>query len=244
MPRVAPVLALLALVACPKKDAAPEAPMEAAAPASEPETVLQAEMSAHFEMAVTALTAVIEGDLEASKKAQAELRDLDTTATPWPHSPLMDNVKVAAAAGAEAEWILDAAKSVAAVGQACGDCHAETGGGPDLQSAPAMPKWDPESEMARHQWAASMMWLGLTGPNQEFWNAGATALSSDPLAHDVKVNETDIAQYAKLEEAVHAAASSARDTTDRDEARAQYAEIIALCATCHSIVAVKDVMGE
>ncbi|MCO4748270.1 MAG: hypothetical protein KC912_25980 [Proteobacteria bacterium] len=240
-PRVGLVLALFALVACPKKDSAPEAPVEAA---PEPTPDLESDMADHFGLAVAALSAVIEGDLEGSKKAQAELRDLDTSSMPEGFAPGMDRVKAAAAEGAEAAWLVDAAKSVAAVGQACGDCHAATGGGPDMTGAPPHPRWGPESEMMRHQWAASLMWLGLTAPSEASWQAGSDALSSDPLAPDVKVNDTDISRYSKLEEAVHAAATAARDTTDRDDAAAQYAEIIALCATCHSTVAGEKTMEE
>jgi hypothetical protein len=235
--------AALALTACPRQNPTPEpAVVEADEPfpsAPPPESVdleFSSEMQVHFGQALLAHAAVVAGDLEAATAAHAELRDAKAYHVPEPWKPLMADVKAAASEGAEAEALVESAKAVATIGRACGECHAATEGGPDLSASTPPQAWTPESDMLQHQWAANQMWLGLTAPSAELWAAGAAALSETAHIGSTALPEDAAPRFADVESRVHAAAALAKEATDPDEQAERYAEILALCATCHAIL--------
>lgn len=247
-PALIPLALALLLTACPKQTTTPDpepsaepdpSPTEEVAPTEEPaaeDPALQAQMQMHFGWALTAKAAVINGDLPAASAAYAGLRDTEASNVPDPWMPLMADVKAAAAEGAEAESLVEAAQAVAKVGRACGECHTATEGGPDISTAPPPQEWTAEMDMRRHAWAVDLMWLGLTAPSEEIWKAGAEALSGDSHAEGVELSEEQSPRFAEIEGRVHEAARLAVDSEDADEAATRLAEIMALCATCHAIL--------
>lgn len=231
--------AALALTACPRQTTAPEPaaaePIPSAPPPESVDPALSSEMQVHFGQALLAHASVVAGDLEGAKAAHASLRDAEASHIPEPWKPLMADVKAAAAEGAEAEGLVEAAAAVATIGRACGECHSATERGP-ASAAPPAQEWRADSDMLRHQWAANLMWMGLTTPSSELWVAGASTLAETSHADQAPLPEGVSARFTDIESRVHAAAALAKDATDPDDQAVRYAEILALCATCHAIL--------
>lgn len=138
-------------------------------------------MRDHFSDLVAARDGVIAGRLDF---AQGALRRLATRKqgddTPDDWRPWISEVQALAERGSTATIMADAAATVAAVSTQCGECHRATLGG--RRHPTSVGGYDPkdqkglEEKMARHQFAADELWLGLTGPSHEDWVQGAAAL--------------------------------------------------------------------
>jgi hypothetical protein len=138
-------------------------------------------MRDHFSDLIAARDGLIAGRLDF---AQGALRRLATRKqgddTPDDWRPWISEMQALAERGSTAMIMADAAASVAAVSTNCGECHRATRGG--RRDPTSVGGYDPrdqtglEEKMARHQFAADELWLGLTGPSHEDWVQGAAAL--------------------------------------------------------------------
>jgi hypothetical protein len=195
-------------------------------------------MTDHFVIATWSRDAVINGVLEALREPLDAIADFDYSAvTPEEWMPRVSRMQAAARATATAPSLTIAAAGVAAMAAECGDCHAEHRKGPyfgpDIK-APKTPPPDSLGErMQRHLWAADRMWEGLTGPSNEAWNAGASALarapggspaSELPLPADFVERLTDLRRLGK----------SALEVRRPEQRAKTYGLLIASCAGCHA----------
>lgn len=160
----------------------PSTQTQARAPATHDDLSLPQSMWLHFAYATAARDAVIAGHLDQARSpllSLATLRPSEEVPVDW--LPWVKDMQLVAKQGAESETLEDAAKSVAALANACGDCHRTTGGGHgDPQNAARV--FDPQDKtgldekMARHKFSADALWVGLTGPEHQAWATGAAAL--------------------------------------------------------------------
>lgn len=152
-------------------------PPQAASGASLPRS-----MWTHFAYATAARDAVIAGRLGEARTPLHALATLEPSPDlPVDWLPWVKDMQGVAKQGAQSKTLTEAAKSVAALANACGECHRTTGGGHgDPQNAAIA--YDPQDKvgldekMARHMYSADALWLGLTGPEHQAWSAGAAAL--------------------------------------------------------------------
>jgi cytochrome c556 len=192
--------------------------------------ITSAHMHEHWRAAEEAREAVIDGDLERVRAAAAALvaRHPEGHALPPSWTGPARDIDRLGAALAGAASLKDAAAAVAALGRACGGCHAEVGRSADV-APPSEPAPGPETaaHMQRHRWAADRMWEGLVAPSDELWSRGAAALKDDP---------TVIAHTGYDDETVHELGAWMSATGEADDKMAVYSIFLAACATCHEAV--------
>lgn len=196
---------------------------------------LEVVMAKHFVIASWARDVVISGQVEPLREVLAGLADYSHEAVKndaW--KPWVAQLQAASRVTAHAPNVRVAAKGVAAMGRACGECHAATGRGP---------KFSPEStdvflpyvetfpeRMGRHMLAAEQLWLGLTGPSDASWKAGALALRDAPSKMDEWLPDTfttELDHVRKLGERAQGARTPAERAT-------LYGQVLATCASCHT----------
>lgn len=111
----------------------------------------------------------------------------------------LQDMQATARHGASSTTLDQAASSVATLANACGECHRTTGGG-QHNAADIARNYDPEDKqglaekMARHQFSADALWLGLVGPDHKAWAAGAAALMNISVPSLVDVHGTPAAE--------------------------------------------------
>jgi outer membrane protein OmpA-like peptidoglycan-associated protein len=139
-------------------------------------------MQVHFAYITAARDAVIAGKLERVRPALIALAATPrTTDVPADWLPWLSELDVTARQGAEAQTLETAARAIAKLASDCGECHRATRGGQGSALHNAH-RYDPEDrrgldeKMARHQFSADALWLGLTGPEHQAWTSGAAAL--------------------------------------------------------------------
>ena len=189
----------------------------------------------HYGRAGQIQTALIVGDLEASRRPAAWLAEHEAFAgLPTGSEQWVDEIRGAARAVRDADSIDQAADATARLASACAGCHAATDGGPRFRSAapPASPD-QLGSHMVRHLWGVDRMWEGVIGGSAQTWNAGARAIADSEPHEEFPGGSTT----ATLAQAVHDQAARALHLPAPDRP-ALYAEILKTCAGCHSLVGV------
>lgn len=205
------------LLACPAKS-----------PPTPPETTAD-RMLTHFAYGTEAHDAVIGGDLDRAKKAGVALAAMAPLPdTPESSLPFLAAVRVHAGALAEAPTLAEAARAVARLGQACGDCHAAVGRGPRApKDEYGNPYAVPTDVMPRHQWAMLWVWYGVVSADAGAYDAGLAVLAEAPTWDPRSENST----FAGLQKRVQELAVAA-DRTPESRA-ALYGEVLATCTACH-----------
>lgn len=222
------------------------APVAEPAPAPAPEDsakVFTTSMQLHYELATTARSRTIAGDLEGAKQAGAQLTALEPPEVPDGWKPAVEAMRQRADQLSRAGDLLAAGEAVAELAHVCGDCHAATGGGPleAVKKAEADPEVPPNEHMKRHLWCMDRMWLGLVGPSTELIRSGAKVLSETELYPAVADGGPDEA-FTTLERQVHELAASETVATDRAQQARLYGHFLGNCAGCHEAAGVKPVM--
>lgn len=160
----------------------PSANMEVRSAAVPAELGMPDAMQVHFAYVTAARDAVIAGKLERVRPALLALATTPRTSdVPADWLPWLSELDATARQGAEAQSLEAAARSIAKLASDCGECHRATHGGQGSALHVAQ-RYDPEDrrgldeKMARHQFSADALWLGLTGPEHQAWTSGAAAL--------------------------------------------------------------------
>jgi hypothetical protein len=137
-------------------------------------------------------------------------------------------VRAAARSVQNAVTLPEAASALGGLGAACAGCHREHGG-PPVSAAPAA--LAPADPMLAHAAAELALWQGLTGPSDESWRQGASALLAAPEL------DSDVEQISAI---AHRTKVLARDALAGKEPRAAlYGEIVSTCSSCHARVGVE-----
>lgn len=225
--------ALLVLSAC-GRTAAPE-PQATTQPKPPSDALIDA-MHSNLSLTATAHTALMRGDLSASKKAMSALASkprIEGLPAPWMDYQVA--LRVRASEVSEAADATAAAAGLAKVGKACGDCHAFVGVGPKFYDVPPPPAEgsDVAAHMRHHAWGANLMWKGLVSANTDLYNRGAQALGEADMAHG---STPDALGERGVE--VHTAAAEGLAAGDQDARAAAYASVLGSCAGCHAALEV------
>lgn len=139
----------------------------------------------------------------------------------------------------EAQDLATAAESVSNMAKTCGNCHLVNG--VDLEFGfdrkPREDLDDVVTHMQRHQWAADRLWEGLIGPSDAAWNRGANMLIDAPLQPSDLITSTDHdKELRKMARRVHALGGISTETKTPDARSELYAEVLGLCASCHTLL--------
>jgi cytochrome c553 len=138
--------------------------------------------------------------------------------------------------------LADAARCASEMAAACGRCHEAAGA--DLRFAgPTMPPTGQRAapHMLRHAWATNQMWRALLSRSDALWQAGATALSEDPLFH---ANDESGREVVALARDVHLLGSQARRIENPDHRAGIYGRLLSTCADCHTLLGVSTVVAD
>ena len=183
--------------------------------------------------------ALVGGDMTGLKKTAEQLRvELSDELLPERLLPYRAQLDEAAQRVLDASNVAQAADAVAGVAKECGDCHWFARKGPQrFRVDTRLPTRGEETlgaRMMRHGVAAEQFWIGLVGPSEDMWSAGAKTLASAPLAPPtVDDSSPRGGRVAADAEALREVAKAAR-LADSFEDRAQvYGRFLAACATCH-----------
>lgn len=196
---------------------------------------LDPSLTDHFQIALWARDAMIEGNLSAVREPLQALADYRyTTSELGTWAPAIAELQRTAGEIARSSSLGVAAEGVATMAKICGSCHAANAAREVPQTLAHPPAWFAASDlrlrMDSHQWAADRLWHGLVDPSDSAWDAGAAVLTGLALApHDGPSGDF----YAALTR-VRELGAAARTAT-MPEGRSQvYARLLATCATCHA----------
>jgi len=200
-----------------------------------------ASMEAHYGVAIIAHDALIQGDLPTFRAALIEVsqQELPPGSDPsW--EALQDKLQAAAAVAARAQDLPAAAANMGVVVRSCGTCHVALGLGP-LYPAPAPPEGDDaiETAMLEHQWVTERLWEGITGPWDNAWERGATALANMRIAGDDIDSFVLTDAVQQQEDTLRALGSDAQAATSLADRAAVYGRALATCGGCHQSFAVR-----
>jgi cytochrome c553 len=139
----------------------------------------------------------------------------------------------------EAQDLASAAESVSNMAKTCSNCHLvndiflEFG----YDNRPRAYLDDVVTHMQRHQWAVDRLWEGLIGPSDDAWNRGTDMLIDAPLRpSDVTEATAHNGELGKIVRRIHALGGIGTVTKSPDARSALYAEILGLCASCHTLL--------
>lgn len=198
------------------------------------DSTLTDHMRAHSSLVGQVQTALIRGDLEAAHDAGRRLAE-------HPEHPDMpqgienpiEDVRAFSRSVSRATSIQDAARCAAEIGAACGRCHQAAEVGPRLETRVMPPAGAAAgTHMLRHVWAADRLWEGLIAPSDRLWEAGAVALTEDPIFSPEDAGGQEARVLAKE---IHDLGVEARRLADPAMRSGIYGRILGTCARCHSL---------
>ncbi|HEU5060813.1 MAG TPA: hypothetical protein VFU21_29990, partial [Kofleriaceae bacterium] len=130
-----------------------------------------------------------------------------------------------------------ARRLVARLAVECGDCHEDSA---DISrfvgDSEPFDDGSAAARMARHEWAATSVWLGLVGPSTDLWRDGLAALASPPLLPDAFTDDRErYRQVDALSRRMAEMAARARPLEDEDAQADAFADLLEVCAGCHQL---------
>ena len=186
----------------------------------------------HFSRAGQIPRSLSAGDLEAARRPARWVAEHESLADPGPEAvQWARSLQQASADIAHASSLDGAADATGRMVSACAGCHAAVGG-PRFTTMGAAPSTGTSTgtHMVRHLWAMDRMWEGLIGGSDEVWRAGAEALASQSPDEDFSAGGAS----AALGEALHEQAQAAAQLPVGARPAA-YADLIKVCAGCHTL---------
>lgn len=193
-------------------------------------------MFAHFMQVGVIQSAIVNGDVDATRRPARWLASHQETQFPAAAQPALEQMRAEARVMLAQNELTDVARSLARMGTACGSCHQITDGGPSVNLSEAPPLTnEPDEHMLRHVWALDRMWEGLIAPSDAAWRAGAAALLNAPLHFD---NAGDQAEM--LAKNVHELAQRAHDATSAQDRAGVYGGLLQTCALCHDALEMRS----
>ena len=140
-------------------------------------------MQQNFDLLRAMERLLIRGKLEDARQFATAIATAPDEPAHGPWATYVVAVRDRAAAVSRATDVPDAIRKVAAVGAACGKCHAEHVPKLDTGPLPRLPADQPTlaARMARHRWAADRLWEGVVGNDDGPWRAGLDVLAAAPF---------------------------------------------------------------
>jgi cytochrome c556 len=206
--------------------------LAACAGGPDPNTAAPSHMFAHFMQVGVIQSAIVSGDVGATRGPARWLASHQAEQFPAAAEPALEQMRAEARIILAQDELTEIARSLARMGTACGNCHRVTDGGPHLKLGEAPPLTSaPEEHMNRHIWAVDRLWEGIIGPSDASWAAGAAALVGAPLTFGAGGATSD--QADQLARKVHDLATRATAATDPKDRAAVYGELLQTCTLCH-----------
>lgn len=198
---------------------------------------LAGHMDGHLARAELVHSAIVDGQLPAARDPALWLAAHEEhPQLPQGVKSPVEDVRAFARSITRSVSLADAARCASEMAAACGRCHEAAGA--DLRLAgPTMPPTGQGAtpHMLRHAWAADQMWTALLARSDALWEAGATALSEDPLFH---ANDESGQEVVALARDVHLLGSQARRTENPDHRAGIYGKLLSTCADCHTLLGI------
>jgi hypothetical protein len=199
------------------------------------------QMLALYWIATVARDAVIAGDLPAARRAAKLLAKRDyagDVSDDWRH--WFNRMRQDAEEVMLAPDLAATARSIAALGGACGECHTHLLRGPGPMHAMPLAWQEPpdalDDRMYRHDVGVDQLWTGLVRPSDTAWQSGTMTLTRAPLsAPEYEGQEVHPLLAAKIEE-IRGLAKQARAARSSVARAAIYGELLSRCASCHFLV--------
>jgi len=189
-------------------------------------------MESHYQPAILAHDMLIRGDLKAfqSKLSALAKQELPGNA-PASWKPNHQLMRDAARDAAKAANFEQAGSGMASVVQTCGVCHAGNVKGP-VYGSPKLPKGETptKTKMRSHQWATERLWEGVTGPWDDAWKRGASALTKSDVFSGDHVDP----ELRELEAALRTLGEEATKASDLPERAQVYGRLLVACGNCHA----------
>jgi cytochrome c553 len=172
-------------------------------------------METHWRLASAIEVETIQGNLDVVRQMAERIAALPADALGPDLEPQLEALRARAIALAKVQSQEEAARGVAGLAAACGECHASVAdAGPPVRLEAWPPTGDEDVEgMVPHQEAADWMWIGLVAPSTPAWRRGARMLRRDPPDEAVR-------ELARIAESAPSRA-------------AVYADLLTACSTCH-----------
>ncbi len=150
-------------------------------------------------------------------------------------NPRSEKLATAASQISHAPDIKTAAALTGVLAGACVSCHTDRGVRTVLPT-PVEPVAAPgiAAQMLRHEWAATRLWAGVVGPDDDAWLDGARAMSN--LTIDLATNTPPNVEIVEDAVLMSSLASRAITTTDHRDRATVYGFMLHTCANCHAIV--------
>jgi hypothetical protein len=209
--------------------------------ASDEDTSMIADhMHEHLTRISAIKAAIIAGKLEGVYEPASWLAEHETMADlPKEFESYVMQMKSHARSVMEAQDIVSAARSVSDMAKTCGNCHLVNE--VNLESGyDRIPRQDIDgvvTHMRRHQWALDHLWMGLIGPSDTDWDRGTDMLIDAPLhSSAVTMSADDVAEISIISRRIHALGGIGTETKTPDARSELYAEILGLCARCHTLL--------
>ena len=185
-------------------------------------------------------SAIVAGKLEEVHEPATWLADHETAAgLSTEFESYVIQMKSYARHVIDAQDLASAADSVSNMAKTCGNCHLvnEVNLEFGYDRKPREDVGDVVTHMQRHQWAMDRLWEGLIGPSDTAWNRGADMLIDAPLLPSDVTTATDkVVEIGKIARRIHALGGIGTETTTPDARSELYAEVLRLCAGCHTLL--------
>jgi cytochrome c553 len=198
------------------------------------ESTLDDHMQSHFSLVGEVQSAIIQGDLERAHQAALRLAEHpEHPDLPQGIENPIEDVRAFSRSVSRSPSIQDAARCTAEIGAACGRCHRAAEVGPRLETQVMPPPGAAAgTHMLRHAWAADRLWEGLVVPSDRLWEAGAVALTEDPIfsPDDVGGQEAQV-----LAREIHDLGTEARRLEDPAMRSGIFGRVLGTCAHCHAL---------
>ncbi len=197
-------------------------------------------MHEHLTRISTIKSAIVAGKLEEVREPATWLAEHETAAgLPAEFESYVIQMRSYARQLIEAPNLTSAAESVSNMAKTCGNCHLVNGVNLEFgyDRKPREDLEDVVTHMQRHQWATDRLWEGLIGPSDIAWNRGTDMLIDAPLlASDVTTATDKVAKIGNIVRRIHALGGIGTETKTPDARSELYAEVLGLCAGCHTLL--------
>lgn len=197
-------------------------------------------MHEHLTRISTIKSAIVAGRLEDVREPATWLADHETAAgLSAEFESYVIQMRSYARHVIEAQDLVSAAESVSNMAKTCGNCHLVNGVNLEFgyDRKPREDLEDVITHMQRHQWATDRLWEGLIGPSDSAWNRGTDMLIDAPLLpSDVTTATARDEELSKIARRIHALGGIGTETKTPDARSELYAEVLGLCAGCHTLL--------
>ena len=239
------VLAMaLASVACertPGPPTATPASHASGAGSASARTSLSARMHAHLAAIREIHLALIHGDVAAARNRARGLSDISAEGEPAAWQRAVRFVREQALRLESTTAAREARHLSTQLATVCADCHMVHARSAPFD-APPQPADDGSlrGAMARHQWAADTMWIGLVAPSTDLWREGLDAITALPVSSRAFAGYEKPAELEQQRRRLIALASRSRALPGQGDRARRLAQIVEVCADCHAIAARRD----